>query len=198
LLAVPALITGWITGNDLKLTGAAAPPAIFVRHRLAAFTTAGLAIILLLWRVKARDQLPRNAHLASVALALVTAGVVGFTGYLGGRMVFGEAAPKTAQNSGYVPVAPGEKLPNVSPQLVAAGQKLFAELPCQSCHRMEGKGGIAGPDLTHEARRHADVDWHIRHLKDPTILKADADMPPFDDLSPAELKALASYLATRK
>jgi cbb3-type cytochrome oxidase cytochrome c subunit len=71
-------------------------------------------------------------------------------------------------------------------------------LPCQSCHRMNGKGGKAGPDLTHEARRHADIEWHIQHLKDPQKMKPGSDMPPFDNLSPQDLKALAAYLATRK
>lgn len=199
LVAIPTLITGWITGVDLKFIGpSAAPPEIFLRHRIAAFTLTGLATVLLLWRIRAHDQLQGKAYVGSVALTLLVAAIVTYTGFLGGRMVFGEPTSKTAQSSDYVPMAPGEKIPNVSPRLVADGEKLFQGLPCQSCHRMNGKGGINGPDLTHEARRHSDMDWHIRHLKDPTILKKDANMPPFDDLSPKELKSLAAYLATRK
>ena len=40
-------------------------------------------------------------------------------------------------------------------QLLRAGAKLFREQPCLSCHRFNGQGGHSGPDLTHEARRHA-------------------------------------------
>jgi uncharacterized membrane protein len=201
IMAIPALITGWITGNELKFTGtSAAPPLIFIKHRIAAFTTTGFALTLLLWRVRMRDEFPRKAQLAVAALALMVTGVVGYTGYLGGRMVFGDVNQEASQSSDYVAVKSGTetKTPVVKPELVAAGQKLFAELPCQSCHRMNGKGGKAGPELTHEAQRHADVDWHIRHLNDPAKVKPGSDMPPFDYLSPRDLKALAAYLSTRK
>ncbi len=199
LVAIPTLITGWITGVDLKFIGSsAAPPEIFLRHRIAAFALTGLASVLLFWRIRARDQLQGKAYIISVALTLLVAAVVTYTGFLGGRMVFGAPTSKTVQSSEYVPIAPGAKIPNVSARLVADGEKLFQTLPCQSCHRMNGKGGISGPDLTHEAQRNSDMDWQIRHLKDPAILKKDADMPSFDDLSPEELKSLAAFLVTRK
>ncbi len=200
VMAVPTLISGWITGNDLKFTGTAtAPPAIFVWHRLSAFTTSGLAIILLFWRVRTGDRLQKHARLASVGLAVLAAVFVGGTGFLGGRMVFGASN----QSSSYVPIPAvpasktGIKTPAMNPQLVASGQKLFVSLLCSSCHRMNGKGGISGPDLTHEAKRHSDVAWHIAHLKDPQKMTPDSGMPAFDDLPPAQLKALAAYLATR-
>jgi mono/diheme cytochrome c family protein len=199
--AVPSLITGWITGNDLRFTGnAVQSPGVFVTHRLFAFTTSGFAVILLLWRVKAKDRLSGRALGASILLSLVVAAGIGYTGFLGGRMVFGGTGRESAQSSGYVPMKSTDKIktPVVEPQLVATGQKLFQTLPCQSCHRMDGKGGISGPDLTHEARRHSDIAWHIAHLKDPQKMKPGSDMPPFDTLPPADLKALAAYLATRK
>jgi uncharacterized membrane protein/cytochrome c2 len=197
IIAVPSLITGWITGNDLKFTGNGVhSPGIFVTHRLFAFTTSGLAILLLLWRVKAQDQLDGRALGASILLSLLMAAGVSYTGFLGGRMIFGGAEPSSA----FVPLKPTDKVavPVVAPELVAAGQKQFNALPCRSCHRMDGKGGISGPDLTHEARRHADMDWHIAHLKDPQKMKPGSDMPPFDSLPPNDLKALAAYLVTRK
>ncbi len=90
------------------------------------------------------------------------------------------------------------QVPSVDAAVVKSGGKLFAELSCQSCHRMEGKGGISGPDLTHEARRHAEIAWHIAHLKDPQKIKPGSNMPPFDTLPPNDLKALAAFLSTRK
>jgi nitric oxide reductase subunit C len=77
------------------------------------------------------------------------------------------------------------------------GQKLFAENNCQSCHKMQGSGGTTGPDLTHEAQRHADVAWQIEHLKDPAKVSPGSTMPSFAKLKPEELQALGSYLATR-
>lgn len=78
------------------------------------------------------------------------------------------------------------------------GQKLFAENNCLSCHKMEGKGGTVGPDLTHEAQRHADVAWQVEHLKDPTKVSPGSTMPSYAKLSSEELSALGSYLAARK
>jgi uncharacterized membrane protein/cytochrome c2 len=195
----PTLITGWITGDALKITGGAArPPELFVWHRLSAFITAGLASLLLIWRIAVRDELRGKKYVASLALALLTAGVVGATGFMGGRMVLGSGGQSTfipLQSAAPQVVA---KIPDLDPKQIAAGQKLFAELPCQSCHTMNGSGGIAGPNLTHEAQRHNDPAWHIAHLKDPSKMSPDSGMPPFDYLKPDELKALAAYLATRK
>src|SRR5205085_11428402 len=72
--AVPSLVVGWMTGNQL-FSGVGQPPAVFVWHRAAAFTTSGVALLLLLWRAIARDQLGRGSRGGSVALAPVAAGV---------------------------------------------------------------------------------------------------------------------------
>lgn len=196
VMAVPALITGWITANDLGYTGPHGhAPVFFAWHRLAAFVTTGLAALLLFWRVRSGDVLTGKARLAATALGLVAALIVGATGFLGGRMVFGggNASPQFEAVAAPPPSAAAPPA-----ELVAAGAKLFLSLPCHSCHRMEGKGGPSGPDLTHEALRHADMDWHIRHLKDPQKVSPGSGMPPFDSLEAAELNALAAYLATRK
>src|SRR5579871_776587 len=55
VMAVPALATGWMTGSQL-FGGAPSLPSVFVWHRAAAFTTAGLAVVLLGWRAAARDR----------------------------------------------------------------------------------------------------------------------------------------------
>ena len=197
---VPTAITGWITGDALKITGGIAqPPEIFIWHRLLAFVTAGLAIILLIWRIDAHDQLRGKKYIASFALSVIIAGIVGVTGFLGGRMVLGSGSSAPAM----VPLAnaPEEavaKIPNLDPKLIAAGDKLYHDLPCASCHTMDGKGGHVGPDLTHEAQRHNFPAWHVAHLKDPSAFFVDANMPAFDYLSPKELNELAAYLSTRK
>jgi mono/diheme cytochrome c family protein len=160
--------------------------------------------------VHTADRFSRRAHLASMVLGLLVAATVAYTGFLGGRMVFGPPQPrpssaaalKTAQASAAVPTSSpsaAAALPRgATPQLVAKGDKLFHELPCVSCHRLNGSGGHSGPDLSHEARRHADVAWHVAHLKDPSKYKADSGMPPFSDLPASQLQALAAFLATRR
>jgi uncharacterized membrane protein/cytochrome c2 len=197
-IAVPSLITGWITGNELKFTGSPAPPpGVFVTHRLFAFSTSGLAVLLLLWRVKAKDRFEGRASGALLCLSLLAAACVGYTGFLGGRMVFGGASTEREEAAAKPTIVGSRTTLSADPKLVENGQKLFTQLPCHSCHRMNGSGGSSGPDLTHEARRHADVSWHIAHLKDPQKMKPNSDMPPFDTLKDTELKALAAYLSTR-
>jgi cytochrome c2 len=87
---------------------------------------------------------------------------------------------------------------NGRPNPALSGASLFQSNNCLSCHKMDGKGGTTGPDLTHEARHHADIAWQIRHLKDPSEVSPGSTMPSYAKLKPEELKALAAYLVTRK
>jgi mono/diheme cytochrome c family protein len=63
---------------------------------------------------------------------------------------------------------------------------------------IEGEGGSAGPDLTHEGMKH-DAKWLKEWITDPSLVDPAANMPPFGDrLSESEPAQLADYLATRK
>ena len=69
---------------------------------------------------------------------------------------------------------------------------------CASCHMIEGEGGAAGPDLTHEGEKR-DAKWLKEWIADPSVIDPAANMPPFGDrLSEDELTQLANYLAARK
>ena len=208
-MAVPALLTGWVTGSQL-FSGSAHPPGVFLWHRAFAFITSGLAIALLLWRVLTRDRLAGTALSGSVLLLLIVGGAVGCTGYLGGRMVFSGQArggdehgdAKRSTESGEGSIRPTRlsttDQPKPTLQKVEAGRALFQRLNCLSCHRMKGTGGTAGPDLTNEGSRRSDVRWQIDHLKNPEKMTPGTMMPGFSHLSPGELEALASFLTTRK
>ncbi|MBV9467999.1 MAG: DUF2231 domain-containing protein [Abitibacteriaceae bacterium] len=203
VLAVPALATGWITGNDLHFAGdTGASPAIFVQHRLAAFSASGLAIVALAWRVRHHDQLTDGARIACVCLSLAAAGVVGYTGYLGGRMVFGgsdQPTPVASVAAGKGKTgSPTAKLSAQEAKLVAAGGAAYKNYRCQSCHMLAGVGAKVGPDLTHEAQRHPDADWQLKHLQDPQKMVPNSAMPSQADLPSPTLHALAAYLASRQ
>jgi uncharacterized membrane protein/mono/diheme cytochrome c family protein len=210
LMAVPALITGYITGRTL-FSGPARAPQIFDWHWRAAVTTSVLATLILLWRVKKRDQLSRAARGAMTASLLVTVTFVAITGFLGGKMVFGDETAVEAPNSVGDINEPDETRQgtgqgetstlNAAPidaQLVATGQKLYEESRCQNCHRIDGKGRTSGPDLTKVGQRLPDINWHIEHLKNPQKVRPDSTMPSYEQLSPEELKALSAYLVSLK
>jgi ubiquinol-cytochrome c reductase cytochrome b subunit len=69
---------------------------------------------------------------------------------------------------------------------------------CIGCHRIDGEGGDDGPDLSHVGSKH-DVERLRRWIADPESIDPDAEMDPFGKrLTPAELDAIAGYLAMRK
>jgi ubiquinol-cytochrome c reductase cytochrome b subunit len=69
---------------------------------------------------------------------------------------------------------------------------------CVGCHIIDDDGGKEGPDLSHVGRKH-DRAWLRRWITRPIDLKPDAQMPAFGRrLQPAELDAIADYLARRR
>jgi len=87
--------------------------------------------------------------------------------------------------------------------VVNRGKRLIDQKGCRACHRMNGRGGLIGPDLdwtgdkdpaqydyTHLAGRPSAFRWHAAHLKDPRELVADTVMPNFH-FSEDDIRALA-------
>jgi len=69
---------------------------------------------------------------------------------------------------------------------------------CVGCHVIEGDGGKDGPELTHIGSKR-DVAFLRKVIADPESVDPDAEMPSFAKrLTPEELEAVASYLASRR
>jgi mono/diheme cytochrome c family protein len=74
---------------------------------------------------------------------------------------------------------------------------LFAR-HCIGCHAIDGDGGTEGPDLSRIGREH-EAAFLARWISRPDEVRADADMPPFDEkLSEADIALLAGFLAKRR
>ena len=83
------------------------------------------------------------------------------------------------------------------PPEVETASAVFARY-CVGCHKLDGDGGSDGPDLTRAGEKH-DVDALRLWIVDPEAVNPEAEMPAFGKrLSPAELHAIADYLAARK
>ena len=96
---------------------------------------------------------------------------------------------------------------SIAGRTAIAGQVLFQTYDCVACHQIRGIGGAAGPDLTYIGLKRPDIQWHIKHLRNPESVIPDSAMPGFDDLVEdelsdeqieKELKELAEYLIILK
>jgi len=207
VMAVPSIVAGLMTAADLY-GGPARPPDIFYLHRNAAFLTSALAAAALAWRVLKKDRLSGGARAGALLLSLAAAGTVGYVGFLGGRMVFGDESqnrPPTPPGTGAASGAreepeDAEPRDNAAPELVARGRTLFSQedMACLNCHTYEGAGGNVGPDLTRVGLEHSSLQWHIEHLKSPSSVTPGSTMPSYDRLPEEDLRALAAFLATRR
>jgi cytochrome c oxidase subunit 2 len=104
-----------------------------------------------------------------------------------------------------------QKAPAASPDTLtgdaAAGQKLFASLPCVGCHTIQGTAaaGVVGPNLTHVASRGFIAGGVLANtpatlaawIKDPQSVKPGNDMPTLG-LSDTQVGQLVAYLSTLK
>jgi mono/diheme cytochrome c family protein len=115
-----------------------------------------------------------GSGIGAVVLAALVAGSIG-------------AAPKK-------PAAKAAAKP--SPAEIAAGKKVFETSGCQGCHKVAGKGGASGPDLSKIGKEH-DMAWIAKKVKDPKSTNKSSIMPPFAG-SPKDLQAVAAYMASLK
>ncbi|HKS97449.1 MAG TPA: c-type cytochrome [Terriglobia bacterium] len=77
------------------------------------------------------------------------------------------------------------------------GHRIFLAEHCNSCHAIEGSGGVLAPELTHVGSRR-DKPWILEQLDNPRAHKPDSIMPSFAQLPASEKEELAEYLANLK
>jgi mono/diheme cytochrome c family protein len=81
-------------------------------------------------------------------------------------------------------------------KLVERGAYLFDLHGCLACHKVDGKGGVVGPDLSGVALKGYDRSWHIKHLKTPAKAVEGSRMMSFGHLRTDEINAILAYLET--
>jgi predicted CXXCH cytochrome family protein len=77
-----------------------------------------------------------------------------------------------------------------------AAMDLFYEQGCLSCHKVRGRGGDIGPDITKAGEIH-DAKWHFKHFKDPKSVVETSEMPN-KDLSDEQAQQLTFLMMCYK
>jgi len=106
---------------------------------------------------------------------------------------------------------PHVPIPTVNAVTSESGRLLYQREGCSECHilagadpkddRIHNPGDMRRydtPVLTHEGRRNASIDWQIENLTEHSRMYPYPSMPDYNNLSPTELRVLASYLASRR
>lgn len=79
---------------------------------------------------------------------------------------------------------------------IEAGKKIYSEMKCPMCHKMDGVGGKIGPELSGVGSR-KDAEWIKGFLKDPKSVIPDTKQPPFKGTD-EQLEAIVTYLGSLK
>ena len=94
------------------------------------------------------------------------------------------------------PAKPGSKQPTTTAPAgdVQAGRGLFTSAGCVACHKIEGQGGVAGPDLSQEAKLGRSSQWLMTQITDPLMHVPTTIMPAHKNLTQSQLKGLADFI----
>lgn len=80
---------------------------------------------------------------------------------------------------------------------VSPGAALFKANGCFDCHRVHGVGGDSGPALDNVGSR-LNKDAIEKLIANPASTNPSAQMPAFDNLTPAELEQIADFLVKQQ
>jgi mono/diheme cytochrome c family protein len=74
------------------------------------------------------------------------------------------------------------------------GKNLFASTGCVGCHTTDGKGGLAGPDLSNEPGKGRSREWLAGKIRDPKVDNPQTIMPTVPALLDEDIDDLVAYL----
>lgn len=85
---------------------------------------------------------------------------------------------------------------NLSPK-ARQGKKIYEQRACGSCHKINGKGGRKGPDLTRVGNKLQEKEWYQKYFRNPTSVVPNAKMPkPL--VTDEEMNNLIEYMLSLK
>ncbi|MDA8387290.1 MAG: cytochrome b N-terminal domain-containing protein [Nitrospiraceae bacterium] len=130
----------------------------------------------------------RNPFKRPVAMACLFA----YAGVVVALTILGYLSPGLAQMPS--PAAQGKTAVHAKLPGAKRGEELFSIQGCTLCHRIHGKGGTAGPELSGGTLTGKSRKWVIDQLKNPKSHFPASIMPSFATMGNSDLNALADYL----
>ncbi len=174
--------------GPLEPIGAAAIPTVFIILLLA---------VPIIDRYPERNPLRRPVAMACLVLYMGVLAVLTIIGYLSpGLAQMPAAAPGpsvrsssqtregTVKAGSQTQLSPGAK----------EGEELFRSQGCIGCHKVRGRGGSAGPELSGDTLKDKSRQWLIDQIMNPASHFPKTIMPPFKGLSNEQLNDLVSFL----
>ncbi len=167
-----------------------------------------LVLVLLLFFLPFYDRTaernPRRRRITMAAGTVLVLVILGLTvqGQLSEPPASGaSAAPGTPSGAAPGPTAQTE--PNKSASAptekaasgnVQKGRELYQSTGCAACHKINGQGGTAGPDLSNEGNKGRSAEWLTTQIRNPKANNAGSIMPPYSTQSQEQLENMAAYL----
>ncbi len=74
------------------------------------------------------------------------------------------------------------------------GRNLFVTTGCVGCHTTDGKGGLAGPDLSNEPAKGRSREWLAEKIRNPKVDNPQTIMPAYPALVDQDIDNLVDYL----
>jgi mono/diheme cytochrome c family protein len=102
----------------------------------------------------------------------------------------GEAVGPTGKTVSSFPVSQ----PPQASESVKQGAQLVNSLGCMGCHRVGGKGGVIGPELSPEVLKGKSREWLIVQVRDPRAHHPGTIMPAFSSLSNQQINQVVDFL----
>jgi ubiquinol-cytochrome c reductase cytochrome b subunit len=151
------------------------PIATIVIPTVAVFI---LLLLPFLDRKEDRNPLTRKLFIIPGLFAIIVIGILEYRGYV------------------YKPIPPSPlvtaPLPAQPTSIEKSGEQLYTKLHCAYCHKINGVGGMIGPELT-TVGSFRTGDWMISHFRNPQAVAPGFKMPVIE-LNEDELNALAAYM----
>jgi quinol-cytochrome oxidoreductase complex cytochrome b subunit/cytochrome c551/c552 len=141
-------------------------------------------------RSSEKNPLKRPVAMTGGALLAILLAVLTIAGYV--------SKPGSAQTSATPATAPAgggpSRIYSATPESIKRGEALFRSNGCTGCHRINGAGGVAGPDLSTEGDHGRSRDWLTVQIRNPKAHFPGTIMPSFNKLSGDEVNSLIDYL----